>query len=244
MQPVDSHPPPERDRNLTVLDELRQTERRAVGGLVASVLGHVIGTPLHVIAGRASLIRANPTPESAIENAQRIEEQVERLARRIRGLIDYLTVPDPAVEPWTLAQVIDETLAISRPVALARGIELSVTTLPLPEGRVDGNNALLVLTSLVSLALRSASAGSTVALAVSLPTPGSIHFELDVPGMQPPRVRIDRLEPPDDWDRREADQLQVLSLCFAIASRGGGHVALEKTESSALMRFRCAAAGG
>jgi signal transduction histidine kinase len=210
--------------------------------LVASVLGHVIGTPLHVIAGRASLIRTNPTPENAAENARRIEEQVERLARRIRGLIDYLTVPENTVDACSLEQIVADAQMFCRPLAAANNVELSVTSLPLPEGRVDGTPSLLVLTSLISLALRSASSGAVVGLAVTLPGPGSVHFELDVPGMQPPRARIDRLEPPDDWDRREADQLQALSLCFAIASRHGGHVTLEKNDSGALVRFRCPSA--
>jgi signal transduction histidine kinase len=227
---------------LRLLDDLRQHERRAISGLVASLLGHVIGTPLHVIAGRASLIRTNPTPENATENARRIEEQVDKLARRIRGLIEYLTVPETTIEPWPLDEIVQEAQLLSGPVAVTRNVELSLTTLPLPEGRVDGTPTLLVLTSLISLALRNASAGNSVALSVSLPVPGSVHFELDVPGMQPPRARIDRLEPPDDWDRREADQLQVLSLCFAIASRHGGHVALDKNETSTLMRFRCPSA--
>jgi signal transduction histidine kinase len=226
-----------------MLDDLRQHERRAISGLVASVLGHVIGTPLHVIAGRASLIRSNPTQENAIENARRIEEQVERLARRIRGLIEYLTIPETAIEPWPLEEIVDEAQKLCQPVAGARNVQLSLASQPLPEGRVDGTPTLLVLTSLISLALRSTSAGSNVLLSVSLPVPGSIHFEIDVPGMQATRARIDRLEPPDDWDRREADQLQVLSLCFAIASRHGGHVAVDKSESSTLLRFRCPSAG-
>src|SRR5688500_10143930 len=83
------------DRLLALLDELRQAERRAAISRVASVIGHLIGTPLNVIAGRAALIRANPSPEAALENAQRIEQQVERLALRIRRLIDYLTAPEP-----------------------------------------------------------------------------------------------------------------------------------------------------
>ena len=64
------------DDRLVLLDRLRQAERLAVSSRVASVIGHLIGTPLNVIAGRAALIRANPSDESTIENARRIEEQV------------------------------------------------------------------------------------------------------------------------------------------------------------------------
>src|SRR5690348_18408500 len=84
------------EQKLALFDDLRQAERRAVSSRVASVIAHLIGTPLHVIAGRASLIRAAPKDDSVAENARRIEEQVERLAARIRALIDYLTLPEPA----------------------------------------------------------------------------------------------------------------------------------------------------
>src|SRR6185312_4299117 len=84
------------DGKLALFDHLRQTEIRATSARVASVIGHLIGTPLNVIAGRAALIRSNPSAEYSIENARRIEEQVERLAQRIRRLIEYLTAPEPA----------------------------------------------------------------------------------------------------------------------------------------------------
>ncbi|HEY3497272.1 MAG TPA: HAMP domain-containing sensor histidine kinase [Polyangiaceae bacterium] len=233
---------PASDGQLALLDDLRQRERRAIAGLVASVLGHMIGTPLHVIAGRASLIRTNPTSENALENAKRIEEQVERLAQRIRGLIEYLTVPEAPVEPWSVARVVEETLAICRPIASDRGLALSLDGESIPEANLDGSPTILVLTSLLSLAMRSAKDGAAIALAISLAPPGAIQFELDVPGMDTPRGRIDRLEPPDDWQQSGADQLQVLSLCFAIARRHGGQVTLEKRDSGGgtVLRLRSA----
>src|SRR6185503_2969670 len=94
------------EQKLAKFDDLRQAERRAVSSRVASVVAHLIGTPLHVIAGRASLIRTAPTDASVAENARRIEEQVERLARRIRALIDYLMLPEPDVSPELAENVI------------------------------------------------------------------------------------------------------------------------------------------
>ena len=60
---------------LARLDTLRQAERRAASARMVSVAGHLIGTPLNVIAGRAALIRSNPAPEAVEENVRRIEEQ-------------------------------------------------------------------------------------------------------------------------------------------------------------------------
>jgi signal transduction histidine kinase len=227
------------DDRLVLLDRLRQAERLAVSSRVASVIGHLIGTPLNVIAGRAALIRANPSDESTIENARRIEEQVDRLAQRIRRLIEYLTAPDQAMEPRSAAQVLSEAVSLYRPIALRRGVTLEEPPPPLPEDMVDGTSALIVLTSLLSLAVRAASPGESVQLGLTVLDNG-VAFELAVPGMDPPRERIDRLEPPEqDW-RGSADQLQVLHVCHAIAGRSGGRLEIGPREpSGALIRLSC-----
>src|SRR5258705_2052646 len=96
---------------LARFDELRQAERRAVSARMVSVAGHLIGTPLNVIAGRAALIRTNLAPEAVEENVRRIEEQVERLAQRIRRLIDYFGLAEPGTELRPASDILEECLA-------------------------------------------------------------------------------------------------------------------------------------
>src|SRR5688572_33199215 len=94
---------------LALLDNLRQAEVRAASSQVASVIGHMIGTPLNVIVGRAALLRAS-NPDSMLEHAQRIEDQAQRLAERFQRLIHYLTVPEPDYEPSPAPVVLDDGL--------------------------------------------------------------------------------------------------------------------------------------
>jgi signal transduction histidine kinase len=230
------------DDRLVLLDRLRQAERLAVSSRVASVIAHLIGTPLNVIAGRAALIRANPTEESTLENARRIEEQVERLAQRIRRLIEYLTAPDVAVEPRAIVLVLDDAMSLYRPIALRRNVSLEVPDAPLPDDRIDGTSGLIVLTSLLSLAVRAAAPGDTVRIGVSAAENG-VTMEIGVPGMDPPQMRIDKLEPPDHLWRGSVDALQVLSVCHAIAARGGGRLEVEPLEpSGSLLKLFCRSA--
>jgi signal transduction histidine kinase len=225
---------------LVLLDRLRQAERQAVSSRVASVIGHLIGTPLNVIAGRAALIRANPQDESTIENARRIEEQVDRLAQRIRRLIEYLTAPDQAAEPRSVAEVLEDAVSVYRPIAEQRGVKLEEPEPPLPGLQVDSTSGLVVLTSLLSLAVRAATSGQSVRIGVTA-LDGSVKFELAVPGMEAPQERIDRLEPPEHGWRGSVDQLQVLSVSYAIAWRSGGKLEIEPLEGAAgtLIRFCC-----
>lgn len=234
--------PVESETRLALLEELRQLERRAAISRVASVIGHIIGTPLNVIAGRAAMIRANPNGDAAAQNARRIEEQVERLAYRIRRLIDYLTVPEPHQAATSSVQrVLQAALALYLPIAAQRGVDIEATGEP-PAAMLDEACALVVLTSLLGLAARVAPRGERVVISASEASPGGVLFELLVPGLTPPRARIDHLDPPDDevGGTAHAERLQVLSVCFAIAQRHGGRVDVEsRGEASSAIRFEC-----
>ncbi|HMA95807.1 MAG TPA: HAMP domain-containing sensor histidine kinase [Polyangiaceae bacterium] len=224
------------DSRLALLDQLRNTERRAAISRVASVIAHLIGTPLHVIAGRAALIRSNP--DSAVENSRRIEEQVERLALRIRNLIGYLTSPEPEAEPRPVPELVTEALSLYEPIAAHSQIELKCAGQP-PEGTVEGNAAMVVLTSLFSLAVRVAPQKGTVTLSFQEPSAGTIIFVLAVPGFPVPIAPIDRLDPPESVERTRAEHLQVLSVCHAIARRGGGRLEVVAQGSLTEIRFEC-----
>jgi signal transduction histidine kinase len=208
-------------RELVLLDDLRQAERRAVSSRVASVIAHLIGTPLHVIAGRASLIRSVASDPTVAENARRIEEQVDRLAKRIRALIEYLTAPEPEPKAESASVVVATALALYAPIALERGVVLRAVDGPAVDVRVDGTSVLVVLTSLLSLATRIGAPGEVAELATTLAEDGQVAFALDVPSLETPTGRIDSLEPPKEPSRAGSEALQVLSVCSAIARRAG-----------------------
>jgi signal transduction histidine kinase len=229
------------EQKLALFDDLRQAERRAVSSRVASVIAHLIGTPLHVIAGRASLIRATPGDPSVEENARRIEDQVERLARRIRGLIDYLTAPEATTSEEHVASVVAEALALYVPVAGVRGVELELVGTTPAGATLDGTSALVVLTSLLSLATRIAPRDAKCQLAVSAVDERQLSFELTVPGLELPTGRFDTLEPPEQLENSRIEELQVLAVCSAIARRNSGGIEVVKArEGAATIRYTVA----
>lgn len=228
------------ESRLARLDWLRSAERRAAISRVASVIAHLIGTPLNVIAGRAALIRANPNPESVAENARRIEEQVDKLAQRIRKLIDYLTSPEAETEPTPAASIVSEALSLYEPIAHLKGVEL-VSSGEVPTQKVEGNSTMVILTSLLSLAVRLAPPAERVELVFEQLPNHKLAFELIMPGFAVPSVPIDRLDPPESEERASAEPLQVLSVCYAIAKRSGGKLEVVAKESGLnAVRFECA----
>ncbi len=231
------------DRRLSLLDDLRQAERRAVSSRVASVIAHLIGTPLHVIAGRASLIRNAPADNSVAENARRIEEQVEKLARRIRGLIDYLMLPEQDTLPELAEHVVELALSVYTPVAVERGVEIRRVGDTLPEVKIDGTSAMIVLTSLLSLATRLTPRGEASELNACVTEEQRVLFELTVPGLAPPAARLDTLEPPEQLDPARAEELQVLSVCSAIARRSNGTIDVKPGQNPGQATIRYLMAG-
>ena len=220
-------------------DDLRRAERHAIVSRLSSVFAHLIGTPLNVIAGRAALIKSNPEGAAALENATRIEQQVERLAFRIRRLIEYWTMVEVEHGLRDVSAIMRDALALYAPVAAARKVEISVSPEELPKRVLEGMSTLVVLTNLLSLSTLFAPAGTLIELSVTAPDPDSVLFELTVPGFEPPSSRIDRLDPPEeDRDISRAERLQVLSVCHAVAEQRGAHLDVRASDR-AQIRFRC-----
>lgn len=225
------------ESRLALLDDLRNAERRAAVSRVASVIAHLIGTPLHVIAGRAALIRSNP--DTAAENVRRIEDQVDRLALRIRNLIGYLTSPEPSSRPAALSALIADAMSLYVPIAHHAGIKLLCVGQP-PEVIVDGSSVMVVLTSLFSLAVRVAPKDETVTLGFETGMDHRVAFVLSMPGFPGLTTPIDRLDPPENGESTNADHMQVLSVCHAIARRTGGKLELiAGLEKASAIRFEC-----
>lgn len=239
---MSSQPPDPSDlaELLARLDELRGEERRAVSARMVSVAGHLIGTPLNVIAGRAALIRSNPSPEAIEENVRRIEEQVERLAQRIRRLIEHFGFPEPASKPRPVSEVLGECVRLYRPVAERRGVLLDVSVDGVDALLVEGSLASLVLTTLLSLAMRTTPVGQRVVLAASEDGPGRVSFDLVLPGLEPLSKNFERFEPPPERGaRHDAGALEALWVCLGLARRSGGQLEVSGApQGGSQVRFR------
>ena len=225
---------------LARLDDLRQAERRAASARMVSVAGHLVGTPLNVIAGRAALIRSNLAPEAVEENVRRIEEQVERLALRIRRLIDYFGLAEPARERRSVGEILDECQALYGPVAGLKGVTLAIARQHTEPLRIEAELVPLVLTTLLSLGVRTSVAGQTISLNVSEHGPKTVLFELHLPGLEVPK-NFERLEPPEHGIRYDPGTLEAFWTCLGLARRLGGalHVVEATSGGGVAVRFEC-----
>lgn len=232
------------DQHLALLEELASAEHRASGFELASSIAHMIGTPLHIISGRASLIRSAPDDASVGDNARRIEEQVERLAERMRAFIAYLTLPEPTALPEPVRGVVETALKLCQTAAKTRGVSFELDNRAPAQAVVARSTTLLVLTRLLGFVTRVAPAGTACALEVTDTGEGRLAFSLAVPGLAPPTGRLESLEPPAGTESLGREELQSLAMSAAIARRKGGSVqVVAGAPGQSIIRYVTARAG-
>lgn len=159
-------------RRIAALEQLRHADRLSTVGQLAAGVAHELGTPLNVISGRARMIRAMASqgdPESIPETAQIIEEQVKRMTRIIRQLLDFARRRGPQRVPTDLVALANRVIVMLAPMIRRAGVEADV--------RGPGDGALTayvdpaqieqVLTNVVINAVQAMPDGGALAIRVA-----------------------------------------------------------------------------
>jgi len=89
--------------------ELARSERLAAIGLLASGVAHEINNPLAIIRGNAELIELSGS-DAAREEAGVIMQQVGRINRIVRNLLDFSRKGDKRPAPFLLPRLLDDIL--------------------------------------------------------------------------------------------------------------------------------------
>jgi two-component system NtrC family sensor kinase len=106
----------ETHQRIAALDKLRQADRVATIGTLAAGVAHELGTPLHVIAGRAQRIaRSNDSAQIASEAAI-IVEQCQVVQDIVRGLLDFAGPPARERCELDLGTVVRRTVTMIEPL--------------------------------------------------------------------------------------------------------------------------------
>ncbi len=109
-------------------DRLRHANRLIGTGRLAAVLAHEVGTPLNVARMQAQLLASGPDASDTTRDATRtIIEQLDVIAGRIRGMLDYARAGTPGRAPLGLHEAVDSAVDLLRPLARRKGVELSLT---------------------------------------------------------------------------------------------------------------------
>jgi len=145
--------------------QFRQAERLAAVGKLASVIAHEVGTPLHVIAGRARhLGRDLPDDDPRRGDVEAIREQVGRITRTMKHVLQSSRAISVRREPVDVSRVVRDVAGIVGPEYAARSVQLIVSfpAAGVPAVPADADGLTQVLLNLLTNALAATPAGGRV----------------------------------------------------------------------------------
>lgn len=151
---------------IATVDQLRHAERLAVVGKIASGVAHELGTPLQVISGWAKMIRGGELEGADVQSAaDTIASQADRMARSIRGLLDYARRRDAEKRRIDVGDVVRETVAFLQPLAEKRAIDVRCSGLEVARrADVDGGQIQQAVTNLLVNGLDAMERGGTLSV--------------------------------------------------------------------------------
>lgn len=149
---------------IETVEQLRHRDRLAMVGQVASGIAHEVGTPLHVITGRARFItESDATIEDARRHATAIIEQSDRVAATVRQLLDFARRRGPQRDDVNLLDLARRILGLLRPLAAKQQIELTLAPDSVAaRASVDPNQFEQALSNLVMNAILAIHGSGTV----------------------------------------------------------------------------------
>ncbi|HEX9428102.1 MAG TPA: ATP-binding protein [Candidatus Polarisedimenticolia bacterium] len=229
---------------------LRNAERLASLGRLAAGLAHEIGTPLNVIGGRADgLLRKLTGHEVAEKNLRIIVAQIDRIARIVRGMLDFARTREARIAPTDAGATLRKVLEFLEP-RFEQGRVRLVCDLhaDLPRIPADADQLTQVFLNLASNALDAMPDGGTLRVGlerVARPDPEGtdaarsyLVVAMEDDGVGIAREHLDRIFDPffSTKDVGKGTGLG-LSISYGIVRDHGGFIEVESQERRGA-RFR------
>lgn len=150
--------------------QLRHADRLNTVGKLASGIAHELGTPLNVVAGRASLIASHHIEgEEACRSARVIVEQASRMTTIIEKLLTFARRGGAQRTNVDLVRVVRETVSLLEPLARKQHVEFEVDAKGTHVGRVNAGEIQQVLTNLIMNAVQAMPDGGVIHIGVESP---------------------------------------------------------------------------
>ena len=159
----------EAETKLELERDLRQSEKLATVGQLASELAHEIGTPLNIIYGRAEWIKRRLEDREGIQkNLDIIAQQSERITKIIQQLLGFVRKKRPEQTTLNVCAIVETTLDLldhqiqKQKVRVVKDLKKN-----LPPVMGDPDQLQQVFLNLIVNAIQSMADGGTLRLSAS-----------------------------------------------------------------------------
>jgi signal transduction histidine kinase len=214
--------------------QFRHAERLAAVGKLANIIAHEVGTPLHVIAGRARhLGRHLSNDDPGQGDVETIREQVGRITRTMKHVLQSSRAIPARREPVDVSQVVRDVAGLVTPEYAARSVQLVVSSpagLPALPGDADGLTQVLL--NLLTNALAATPTGGRVEVGATVAArdgrPGiALHVTDSGTGIAP--QDLERIFDPFFSTKRSGGTGLGLSICRDIVRAHEGAITVQST---------------
>jgi signal transduction histidine kinase len=212
--------------------QLLRAEKLATVGVLAAGIAHEIGTPLGVVRGRAEYVLgklggAHPqAPGVAV-----IIEQIDRVSRTLRQLLDFSRLQPTAVRPVALGPLARDVYELLRVEAERRRVSLEVDVPEtLPALAADPDQLQQVLVNLALNACDACGAGGRVWLGAAAPEGawGEVTLTVRDDGCGIPRENLNQVFDPFFTTKKRGQGTGLgLTMVAHVVRNHGGRLELE-----------------
>ncbi|RYZ40825.1 MAG: histidine kinase [Myxococcaceae bacterium] len=246
--PVTAGAPEEEVRALLVVEDLSdvraletkllRAEKLATVGVLAAGIAHEIGTPLGVVRGRAEYVQGKLGPSHPQgPGVGVIIEQIDRVSRTLRQLLDFSRLQPAMVRPVALEPLARSVHELLRVEAERRQVSL---TLDVPESvpalAADADQLQQVLLNLTLNACDACSEGGRVEVSASAlvgPEEGAwglVALTVRDDGCGIPKERLNQVFDPFFTTKKRGQGTGLgLTMVAHVVRNHGGRVELEST---------------
>ncbi|WP_447974811.1 PAS domain-containing sensor histidine kinase [Nitrospira sp. Kam-Ns4a] len=148
--------------------QLRQTERLAELGTLASGMAHEIGTPMNVILGRAEYLMNRTQEEATKRGLETIIAQVERITKIMNQLLAFARRRPAERRPLDLRKTVADCLEVVQERFRRHAIQVETSFQEdLPAVAADSDQMSQVLLNLVINAIHAMPEGGTLRIALA-----------------------------------------------------------------------------
>ncbi len=159
----------ELEKSVELERRMQHAQRLAAVGQIAASLAHEIGSPLHVIAGRARYAADRDDVPELKENLLVIATQADRITRVVEQLLSVARRRSPRHAPVAVADVARSATDLLGPQARSLKVDLTlhVDTPNIPTIQADPDSLQQVVFNLVLNAIQAQPGGGAVEVSIA-----------------------------------------------------------------------------
>ncbi|HLG94668.1 MAG TPA: ATP-binding protein, partial [candidate division Zixibacteria bacterium] len=205
-------------------NQLIRLEKLAALGELSATIAHEVNNPLGIIKNYLALIAQQLSPEDPnYPFYQVIKEEVDRIAKIVRQLLDFYRPKAEEIARVDLSQILDETVILLEKQLASSNIEV-VKNLPRSLPPIEASPAQLkqVFLNLLMNAREVMPQGGKLEISTRSEN-GYVEAEVADSGEGIPPENLDKIFEPFFTTKREKGGTGLgLSVCLGIVSKTGG----------------------